>query len=179
MHHGILSVGTQNNDHWLLSPRTFWPFWLRNLESPASRHNNTDSKNSSTAYVILYELIDLWLFGSNRRVGVWLLPWRWHVLSMLLIAGREISTKTCGLDNVCPPDDLRSCPETLCLYIFRYTYALFKSSGYRKYMYIHRECHSVLVKLHPVTVYRTVFRSALFLCCSLWFYQLCLALWLI
>ena len=38
-----------------------------------------DSKNSSTAYVILYELIDTWFLDSNRRVGVWLLPWRWHI----------------------------------------------------------------------------------------------------
>ena len=29
-----------------------------------------DSKNSSTAYVILYELIDTWFLDSNRRVGV-------------------------------------------------------------------------------------------------------------
>ena len=44
-----------------------------------------DSKNSSTEYVILYELIDLWVLDSNRSVGVWLLPWRWHILSILLI----------------------------------------------------------------------------------------------
>ena len=31
-----------------------------------------ESKNSSAAYVILYELIDLWVLDSNRRVGVWL-----------------------------------------------------------------------------------------------------------
>ena len=37
-------------------------------------------KNSSTAYVISYELIDTWFLDSNRRVGVWSLPWRWHVL---------------------------------------------------------------------------------------------------
>ena len=47
----------------------------------------TDSKNSTTAYVILYELIDLWVLDSNRKEGVWLLPWRWHILSILLIAG--------------------------------------------------------------------------------------------
>ena len=34
----------------------------------------TDSKNSSTAYVILYELIDTWFLDSNRRVRVWSLP---------------------------------------------------------------------------------------------------------
>ena len=29
-----------------------------------------DSKNSPTAYVILYELVDTWFWDSNRRVGV-------------------------------------------------------------------------------------------------------------
>ena len=29
-----------------------------------------DSKNSSTAYVMLYELIDISVLDSNRRVGV-------------------------------------------------------------------------------------------------------------
>ena len=33
-----------------------------------------DSKDSSTAYVILYELIDIWFLDSNWRVGVWSLP---------------------------------------------------------------------------------------------------------
>ena len=32
-----------------------------------------------------------------------------------------------------------------------------KALLYRTYIYIHRECRSVLVKLHPMTVYRTVF----------------------
>ena len=41
-----------------------------------------DNKNSSTAYVILYELIDTWFLDSNRRVGVWSLPWCWHILSI-------------------------------------------------------------------------------------------------
>ena len=52
------------------------------------------------------------------------------------------------------------------------------------YTYMHRECHSVLVKLHSITVYRTVFfvggggavpvLNAT--CCFLWFHHLCLAL---
>ena len=33
-----------------------------------------DSKNSSTAYVILYDLIDEWVLASNQMVGVSLLP---------------------------------------------------------------------------------------------------------
>ena len=72
-----------------------------------------DSKNSSTAYVIWYELIDLLVLDSNRRVGVWSLPWHWHILSIPLTAGRETGAETCGLD-VFPPDDLCSRPEALC-----------------------------------------------------------------
>ena len=57
-----------------------------------------------------------------------------------------------------PPDDLRSRPETLYWYIsisirMYYLYEF----CYRTYIYIHKECRSVLVKLHPITVYRTVF----------------------
>ena len=73
-----------------------------------------DSKNSSTAYVILYELIDTLFLDSNRRVGVWSLPWRWHILSIPLTTDRGTGAKTCGLDVVFPPDDLCSHPEALC-----------------------------------------------------------------
>ena len=44
--------------------------------------------------------------------GFWLLPWRWHILSIPLKAGRWISAITCGLDDVFPPDDLGSGPYT-------------------------------------------------------------------
>ena len=71
-------------------------------------------KNSSAAYVILYELIDTWFLDSNRRVGVWSLPWRWHIDSIPLTTGRGTSAETCGLDDVFPPDDLGSRPEALC-----------------------------------------------------------------
>ena len=71
-------------------------------------------KNSSTANVILYELIDTWFLDSNRRVGVWSLSWRWHILSIPLTTGWGTSAETCGLDNVFPPDDLGSRPEALC-----------------------------------------------------------------
>ena len=73
-----------------------------------------DSKNSSTAYVILYELIDTWFLDSNRRVGVWSLPWPWHIISIPLATGRGTGAETCGLDDVFPPDDLCSRPEALC-----------------------------------------------------------------
>ena len=79
-------------------------------------------QNSSTAYVILYELIDTWFLDSNRRVGVWSLPWRLHIFSIPLTSGRGTSPETCGLDDVFPPDDLGSRPEELCLYIYIYMY---------------------------------------------------------
>ena len=77
-------------------------------------------KNSSTAYIVLYKWIDTWFLDSNRRVGVWSLPWRWHILSIPLTTGRGTSAETCGLDDMFPPDDLGSRPEALCLYICIY-----------------------------------------------------------
>ena len=79
-------------------------------------------KHSSTAYVILYELIDTWFLNSNRRVGVWSFPWRWHNLSIPLKTVRGTSAETCGLDDVFPPDDddLGSRPEALLIYIYIY-----------------------------------------------------------
>ena len=72
------------------------------------------SKNSSTAYVIVYELIDTWFLDSDRRVGVWSLPWRWYIISIPLTTGRRTGAETCGLDDVFPSDDLCSRPEALC-----------------------------------------------------------------
>ena len=46
------------------------------------------------------------------------------------------------------------------LYIYLYVCILYTGSGYRMYIYIHRECHSVLVELHPITVYMAVFGGA-------------------
>ena len=48
-------------------------------------------------------------------MGVSLLPWLWHMLSIPLEAGWGISAETCGLDekrDVFPPDDLGSGPYT-------------------------------------------------------------------
>ena len=57
-----------------------------------------------------------WLHnGFETRSGgweFWLLPWRWHILSIPLKAGRGISAETCGLDDVFPPDHLGSGPCT-------------------------------------------------------------------
>ena len=55
-------------------------------------------------------------------MGVWSLPWRWHILSIPLTTGRGISAETCGLDDVFPPDDLGSRPKALCKYICIYIY---------------------------------------------------------
>ena len=57
-----------------------------------------DSKNFSTAYVILYELTNLWVL-------VW---------NIILTASRATSTETRGLDDVFPLDDLCSRPDALC-----------------------------------------------------------------
>ena len=47
------------------------------------------------------------------------------------------------------------------VWIYTYLYVciliLYTGSGYRTYINIHRECRSVLVKLHPITLYMTVF----------------------
>ena len=87
--------------------------------TPITEFEIIDSKH--TTYVKLYELIDLWVLDSNRRVGVWSLPWRWHILSILLTAGRATGAKTCGLDDVFPPDDLCSRSSVL-FYIYIYIY---------------------------------------------------------
>ena len=91
-----------------------------------------DSKNCPTAYVILYELIDTWFLDSNRRVGVWSLPWHWHIISIPLTIGRGTGAETCGLDDVFPPDDLCSRLEALLIYI--YTHFLYEFC-YRTYIH--------------------------------------------
>ena len=63
---------------------------------------------------MLYYMNCIWVLDSNRRVGVWSLPWCWHILSIPLITGRGTGAETCGLDDVFPPDDLCSRPEALC-----------------------------------------------------------------
>ena len=60
------------------------------------------------------------------------------------------------------------------MYIYIYMHFLYELC-YMTYIYIQQECHSVLVKLHPITFYETVFLgSAQFLgwmplFCFLWF----------
>ena len=45
-------------------------------------------------------------FVLEQEHGSTLLPWHWHILSTPIEAGRGIRAKTCGLDDVFPPDDL-------------------------------------------------------------------------
>ena len=68
-----------------------------------------------------------WLTHVFWRMGVWSLPWRWHILSIPMTTGRGTGAETCGLDDVFPPDDLCSRPEALCeyIYIYIYIYVLF------------------------------------------------------
>ena len=127
-------------------------------------------------YCICYTIWIDWhmIVDSNRRVGVWSLSWRWHILSIPLTTGRGTGAETCGLDDVFPPDDLCCRPEALLMLIYIYIYALLDEFCYRTYIYIQQQCHSVLVKLHPITFYRTVFLGAQFLgwmtlFCFLWF----------
>ena len=115
-----------------------------------------DNKNSSIAYIMLYELIDTCILDSNRRVGVWSLPWRWHILSIPLTTGRGTSAETCGLDDVfLPPDDPSRSSVLIYIYIYAFLIWVLSVIG-RIYMYIYiniyiqREFHSVLAKLHPI-----------------------------
>ena len=85
----------------------------------------------------------------------------------------------CGVSSWWPMFSSRS---SVSLFIYLYVCILYTGSGYRMYIYIHRECHSVLVELHPITSIRLFFGSVRFLC---WmplvvffgFNHLCLTLW--
>ena len=50
------------------------------------------------------------------------LPWRWPILSIILAAGRGISTEICGLDDVFPLNDFGSYPFTQFIIIFHTMY---------------------------------------------------------
>ena len=116
-----------------------------------------------------------WVLESNRRVGVWSFPWRWHIRSILSMTGRGISAETCGV-GWCVSSwwPMFSSRSSVSLYIYLYVCILYTGSGYRMYIYIHRECHSVLVELHPITVYMAGFWERVVpllnaTCCFLWF----------
>ena len=116
------------------------------------------------------------ILDSNRRVGVWSLPWRWHILSIPLTTGRGTSAETCGLDDVFPPDDLGSL-QMLCVNIYVYIC-----------MYI-PYTSSVIGRIYNGSViqyWRSCIPSRSIGECGSWaechflfylVYQLCLALW--
>ena len=57
-------------------------------------------------------------FGLSMAVGSLSLQWRLRILPILFEAGRGICVKTCGLDDVFPPNDLGSALETNLTCIF-------------------------------------------------------------
>ena len=78
-----------------------------------------DTLSASTAYVVIYKLIPVIVLDRKRQMGVELLPWRWHILSIRFDAGRGIGAGTCGLGDVFPPDDLGSGPYTQFIIIYK------------------------------------------------------------
>ena len=114
------------------------------------------------------------ILDSNRRVRVWLLPWRWHIISIPLTTGRGTGAETCGLDDVFPPDDLCSRPEALCLYIHIYIYILcMTSSLVRIYTYNRSVIQNwwSCAPSHSTWLYFLGVRSSWVKChfCFLWF----------
>ena len=71
-----------------------------------------DTKNSITAYLILYKLIDLWVFASEQEGGSFITPMALAHPLHLIKTGRGKSAETCGLDDVFPPEDRCSDPVT-------------------------------------------------------------------
>ena len=88
---------------------------------------------TSTAYVIVYELIDTWFLDSNRRVGVRSLPWHWHIP---LTTGRGAGAETCGLDDGFPPDDFVPV-QKLCDDIYVYPFSTWVLLYIYIYIYIY------------------------------------------
>ena len=134
-------------------------------------HDNTitefviiDSKNYSTAYVILQELIDI-VLDSNRGVGVWSLPWRWKY-PLHPIDNRSRNRRGNLWVGWCFSSWWPLFPSRgsvliyICILYMSFVKDVYiHTTGvcFRTYIYIQQECHSVLVKLHPITYYRTVF----------------------
>ena len=80
-----------------------------------------DTKSFSMAYIHIYLFINCLcneFCTRTSRMGVESLPWRWHILSTILLTGRGISDETCVLDDVFPPDDLSSGLGTQFLLIY-------------------------------------------------------------
>ena len=67
--------------------------------------------------------------NSAQLTWVWSLPWRWHILSIPLTAGRGTGAETCGLDDVFPHDDLLlTSRSSVLIYVYIHIYALLYES---------------------------------------------------
>ena len=66
-----------------------------------------------------------------------LTQWRWHIFSIPLGTGPGLSAKTCGLDDVFPPDDLGCGPETYLMakFIFHIMDVCLKWDLFKGYVY--------------------------------------------
>ena len=103
-----------------------------------------DTKISSTAYIVIYELITL-------------LPWRWHILYIPLEASGGISAEACELGIVFSPDNLVSGPYTQ-FNIYVIEISSFQETGLSTSQYGHRYHVTLCIaQLHPITVYRIGF----------------------
>ena len=144
-------------------------------------HLSIDSKNSSTAYVILYELIGIWVFGPEQEGGSLgrshgagtSSPSHWQQVEEQ--APKLVGWMMCFLLITFVP------VHKLCVNIYIYVHSLYEFC-YRTYMYIQHECHSVLVKLHQSHSIGLCFwgMHGSWVECHFLFslvYQLCLALW--
>ena len=115
------------------------------------------TKNSSTAYIILYKWIDTWFLDSNRRVGVWSLlhgagtssPSHWQQVEEQ--APKPVGWTMCFLLMTLVP--VQKLCVNIYVYVYMYVHSLYEFC-YRSY--IQRESHSVLAKLHPITFYRII-----------------------
>ena len=138
--------------------RLYIAVMILHLSIVAKKTQTNKQTKRFIAYGILYELIDLWVLDSNRRMGVWLLCMTLaHPLhpinSRSRIKRRNLWVGRC-VSSWWPLFPSRNC---VLIYIYLYVCILYTSSGYRTYIHIHRECRSVLVKMHPITVYRNGF----------------------
>ena len=139
-----------------------------NILLQRSHYYGITDKNSCTAYVISYKLIDTWFVDSH---------WHWHILSIPLTTGRGTSAESCGLDDVFPPDDIGSRPEALRLYI--YVHSLYEFC-YRTYIYTTGVSFNIsCTPSRSIGLYFWGVRGSWAECHFLFslVYQLCLALW--
>ena len=121
-----------------------------------------DCKNSST-YVILMNWLtyELWIEQEGRRL---ITPMALaHPLHRINSRSRNKHRNLWAARCVSSWWPLFP-SKTVLIYDYLYVCILYTSSGYRAYICIQRGCRSILVKLHPIMVCRTVFENVRFLC---------------